>query len=299
MFDDPSKPILVKMHGDFQSERLDNTNRELTADNDLRTALSEAMRTKGLIVVGYSGRDESVMNALTKAMDAPQAFSPGLFWVTKEGDARLPSVTRFLTTAREKGIEAHVVESPSFEELMANIRYLLPATERQKAHFDRFQPASRASDFDIPARGGRWPRLRLNAIAVADYPKTARLVLCDIGGTKEVQTAIADAGVNAVAARRKDGVIAFGEDEALLEALRPWDPKLDYGKLDPSSPSDLGLLYDALILGLAAQLPLEGRGKRKLVIKEAKAASNFFQPLPRCRPFISGGEGSWFGRYLG
>lgn len=279
VFEDQNKPVLVKMHGDFQSERLDNTKDELEADSQLRSGLREAMRTKGLVVVGYSGRDASVMGALHDALDADTPFGAGLYWVARSGDRLLPAVSELLDAARAKGVQAHLVQSPSFEELMANVRYLLPANDDHTALFNRFQPTTRLSKFDTPARGGRWPRLRLNAVAVADYPKTARLVRCEIGGTKEVREAVTTSGATAVAARRQDGVIAFGADTDLLEAFDAWDPKLDYGQLDPAKSADLGLLYDAMVAALCRERPLLLRGRRTLVVDSERANDEVFDPL--------------------
>ncbi|MDP9420643.1 MAG: SIR2 family protein [Actinomycetota bacterium] len=298
VFEDQAKPLLVKMHGDFQSERLDNTVDELRADNELRAGLREAMRTKGLVVVGYSGRDTSVMQALRDALDADYPFTAGLYWVAKTGDRLLPRVTDLLDAARAKGVQAYLVECPSFEELMGAVRYLLPATDDQKALFNRFQPPTRLSEFDIPARGGRWPRLRLNAVAVAAYPNTSRLVLCEIGNTREVRSAVAAAGVDVVAARRHDGVVAFGRDDDLLRAFDEWDPKLDYGRLDPGYSADIGLLYDALAIALARERPLVRRGRRTLIIDPSQPKHPVFEPLRGAGMSslvgrIPGTNGSW------
>lgn len=281
IFDVAGKPVLVKMHGDFQSERLDNTTTELAADNELRRGLTEAMRTKGLVVVGYSGRDSSVMRALSDALDADQPFAGGLYWVARGASTVLPAVAELLDAARAKGVDACLVECPSFEELMGGIRYLLPATDEQKALLNRFQPPTRLSEFDTPARGGRWPRLRLNAVAVAAYPTSCRLVQCDIGNTREVRAAVAASGVSAVATRRGDGVIAFGLDADLLAAFDEWDPKLDYARLDVHHPSDLGLLYDALVAAIARGRPLVQLGRRLLVVDAAKVKDASLDPLRR------------------
>lgn len=281
VFEDQTKPVLVKMHGDFRSERLDNTTTELTADNELRTALSEAMRTKGLVVSGYSGRDSSVMEALTAALDADRPFTFGLYWMAQPGRHLLPAVTDLLAQARKRGVEAHVVECPNFEELMTNIRFLLPANDAQKTLLNRFQPQTRLSPFDIPPRGGRWPKLRLNAVAVSEYPKTARVVRCDIGGTAEVKRAVEEAKVPVVATRRQDGVLAFGRDDDLLKAFRGCDPKLDYGRLDPTKPADAGLLYDAVLAALIRQRPLLPQGRRMLIVDPRRATDPAFDPLRR------------------
>jgi NAD-dependent SIR2 family protein deacetylase len=51
-------PVYGKLHGDFQSRSLKNTASELQSqDETLRRALVDACRTRGLAIVGYSGRD--------------------------------------------------------------------------------------------------------------------------------------------------------------------------------------------------------------------------------------------------
>jgi NAD-dependent SIR2 family protein deacetylase len=58
-------PIEVKLHGDFRSRRLKNTNDELRhQDARLRKLLVDSCKRFGMVVVGYSGRDKSVMGAI-------------------------------------------------------------------------------------------------------------------------------------------------------------------------------------------------------------------------------------------
>src|SRR5947209_4600951 len=138
---DPARPLLVKMHGDFRSERLNNTKSELRdADNALRRVLTEAMRTRGLVVVGYSGRDDSVMESLTRSLESEQAFSAGLYWVSRSGSPLLPRVIDLLNDAARRGIAARVVECGGFEELMESVRLLLEPDDKLAALFDQFQP---------------------------------------------------------------------------------------------------------------------------------------------------------------
>ena len=304
-FTDTARPLLVKLHGDFQSERLNNTTTELRAtDNALRRTLTEAMRTRGLVIVGYSGRDDSVMDCLADALTADHPYDAGLYWVTSSSTTMLPRVHDLLDRARAAGVTTHVVEAPSFEELMQSVRLLLPTEERLDGLFRRFQPASRVSPFARPARGGRWPKIRLNAIAVAEHPRTARLVRCDIGGTAAVVHAIEQAQVNVIAARRQDGVLAYGRDADLLVAFGDNHPSLDYAPVDPfrvksQESADLGLLYDALTRALERERPLlrTQRRRRLLVVDRERQTSPAFAPLRRVlRDALAGdipGGGRW------
>jgi hypothetical protein len=123
--------------------------------------------------------------------------------------------------------------------------------------------------------------LRLNAVAVSNYPKSARLVHCDIGGAADVKRAVEEAKVPVIATRRRDGVIGFGRDDDLLAAFRDRDPKLDYGQLDATKSADLGLLYDAILQALTRQRPLIPRGRRILIVDPQKANDVTFDALRR------------------
>jgi len=58
-------PLIAKLHGDFRADRLMNIASELREqDADMRAALVESCRRFGLVVVGYSGGDQSVMAVL-------------------------------------------------------------------------------------------------------------------------------------------------------------------------------------------------------------------------------------------
>src|SRR5216683_5638268 len=75
-------PVEIKLHGDFRSRRLKNTGDELRhQDKRLRQVLVDSCRRFGIVVAGYSGRDDSVMNALDESFGQRDAFPSGLFWL--------------------------------------------------------------------------------------------------------------------------------------------------------------------------------------------------------------------------
>lgn len=97
-------PVLVKIHGDFRSDRLKNIRPELESqDAELRRSLKSMSQTSGLVVAGYSGRDPSVLTALTDALADGAGFPRGLFWLSRRGGEILKPVETLLTTARRKG----------------------------------------------------------------------------------------------------------------------------------------------------------------------------------------------------
>ncbi len=115
-------PLLAKLHGDFQSVELKNTQNELKEqDSKMRTVLTTACTRFGLVAVGYSGRDTSVMGVLSETLSRAQSFPAGIFRVTQPSQSILPAVTEFLEAATNAGISVTIVEVPTFDELAGDL----------------------------------------------------------------------------------------------------------------------------------------------------------------------------------
>ena len=61
--------------------------------------------------------------------------------------------------------------------------------------------------------------VRLNALPITEAPNVCRRVVCGIGGTAEVRSAIQMAAVDVLAARTRAGVLAFGSDSDIRRAF--------------------------------------------------------------------------------
>lgn len=278
-------PLLVKLHGDFHSKRLKNTSNELrNQDVEMRRNLSVACRTRGLAVVGYSGRDASVMDALEDVLDDAGGYPHGLYWFHRGEGAPAARVLQLLSKARESGVEAHLVSIDTFDELMGDIfRQIrdLPA-DIQEALRSRER---RIVSIPLPTRKGKHPALRLNALPVLDWPRTCRKIACGIAGTKAVREALSTVDPGAcVAVRSQSGVLAYGSDTALRQALEPYGITLvDVHAIDPQrltfDSAELGLLYEAVALAIARQAPLtkiSGRSGHTLAVNPS--APSTMQP---------------------
>ena len=59
------RPKIIKLHGDFLFDNIKNTVRELeTLEDNMKRKFMQFAQEYGLVVVGYSGRDRSVMDTL-------------------------------------------------------------------------------------------------------------------------------------------------------------------------------------------------------------------------------------------
>jgi NAD-dependent SIR2 family protein deacetylase len=273
-------PLLGKLHGDFHSRRLKNTSEELRAQEaQLRQTLVEACAQFGLVVVGYSGRDDSVMDALTEALRRRPVFPGGLTWLHRADAPPRDRVVELLELAAANGVEAASIEIETFDELMADLVKLVPDIPEELA--DRLLARRpRLERTQLPSTKGSWPVLRLNALPVLSWPQSCRLVRCRIGGAKEIREAIDDSGARVVASRRTAGVIAFGDDREIRKAFGPHGIQgLDLFMLEQRrlryDSAELSLLYEALCLALArgTGLRIERVGRRRLLVASRSAPS--------------------------
>lgn len=293
---DGSWPLLGKLHGDFQSVALKNTTDELkTQESALRSALIESCKRFGLIVAGYSGRDESVMNALEEAVAEPNAFPGGLFWVMRSGSPVYSRVESLLVQAQIAGIQGALIETETFDELMGDLAQQLedlPSDLLDKLNKMR----SKVSNAALPAPGTGWPVVRMNAVPILNWPKECRKFDAKIGGAREVRELLRAKNGDMVAVRSKHGVLAFGPDAEIRRVFADHQPdKLDLHSIEAGrlwrETNELNLLRNALIQGLIQNMPLiawAGRGYHDIQVNPASADAPQLAPLRTKLKVIAG-----------
>lgn len=265
-------PLLVKIHGDFQSVDLKNTAVELKEqDARLRSVMVEACTRFGMIVVGYSGRDDSVMSALSDALTKHHPFPHGLYWVTGSPNNVLPPVLSLLEKATAVGIDAQIVESQNFDEFAGDLMEKTSFPSQITTHLLEARPSPLLVPVHLPEREyAKVPVLRLSALRINTLPSLARQVCLKNRATiDQIRDHLKQAKVQATVAVAGDGYAAFGKDDDLLRALSPFTPELRGTiELHPWKESwALGLLYDALTRALCRGRPLipSFRGKGHVI----------------------------------
>lgn len=260
-------PLVAKLHGDYQSIAIKNTGSELEAqDERMRHVLVEAGKRYGMLLVGYSGRDASIMEALNAVLDGPSPFPNGLYWLSTSVTRLLPAVTAFLTRAQGLGVDVAVVECATFDELAADI---IKTSDLATPLYDwvmEGRPTPRLVPVQIPTTEARmFPVLRYSALLIEQMPSTARrMTLTSTASSPEVRSLLKDKKCRATIAAIGRELAVFGNDQEVLAALSPLGASLA-GEiaLDPAKDSwALGLLYDALVRALARRRPLIPRLKR-------------------------------------
>jgi len=260
-------PLIAKLHGDYQSIAIKNTGLELEEqDARMRHVLVESGKRFGMIFVGYSGRDASIMEALTAVLDNPSPFPNGLYWVTSSASRLLPAVMEFLGRAQLVGVDVAIVGCATFDELAADI---IKTTDMPPVLFDRVmlgRPTPRLVPVQLPTAEARhFPILRYSALLIENIPRSARsMTLVEPTTSPAVRELLKANNCKATVAAIGRELAIFGKDQDILDALAPLGAKLAGEiKLDLVADSwALGLVYDALVRSLARHRPLIPRFKR-------------------------------------
>ncbi len=75
------RPQVIKLHGDFHFDSIKNTMEELQSlETNMRDKVKDYANEFGLIVVGYSGRDKSIMDIIRLLLKNESYFRHGVYW---------------------------------------------------------------------------------------------------------------------------------------------------------------------------------------------------------------------------
>ncbi len=111
--------LSIALHGDYKYSSLKNTSTELdTQDQDFADTFGRYHVDKNLIVMGYSGRDQSLMKALKEALKTKG--SGRLYWCGY-GHEIDDSVRELLDEARASGREAFFVPTDGFDKTLIHL----------------------------------------------------------------------------------------------------------------------------------------------------------------------------------
>ena len=111
--------LTIALHGDYKYSTLKNTEKELDVQNDTFVEyLTNYHIDKNLIVIGYSGRDKSLMHALEKAFTKKGAGR--LYWCGY-GDTINTEVSQLLDQIRNAGREAYYISTDGFDKTLIHL----------------------------------------------------------------------------------------------------------------------------------------------------------------------------------
>jgi hypothetical protein len=272
-------PIYCKLHGDFRYERLKNLPSDLrTQNSELSKCFLTAGARFGIIVVGYSGRDSSVMELFRSVLRYPNPFPHGLFWTNIKTSPVPTAVNDLLQEAQGAGVDAHLIPIETFDALMLrlwrNIEGKPPELDI-KVRKAQLTPAS----IPLPKVGNTKPVLRLNGLPIVSAPThCSSLSFSNAKGWDELREA-QRRSENRLILTKSNAVWCWGATHLIENAFgeRPISIALQQLPLDLGSPDRLHVkrfVEDALCAALIRDKPLLARTTRTsaFILVDAHAA---------------------------
>ncbi len=212
-------PIYAKIHGDFRYKSIKNLEIDLlNNDSDIQKCFLAAAVRYGLIVSGYSGRDENVMKMFRQAIDQNNAFPQGLIWTVPRIKGVSDGIIELINYARKKGIRSHLVETGTFDEMLSKIwRQLKVKPQEIEA---KVRTASIGSvSIPLPTPGKQYPILRTNALPVIKAPTSCGMIeLTNPISFRDLKEKIIEGRPNAVLTYT-DKVLFWGDENEIVKIL--------------------------------------------------------------------------------
>lgn len=183
-------PFYAKVHGDFRYQTLKNlTDDLLHNDREIQKCLVAAAVRFGMIVSGYSGRDGNVMAMFREAIDQNNAFPNGLYWtVTRISHVEAP-VRELMDYAHTKGVKGGIVETGTFDEMLAKI-WRLVGEKKPDVDAKVRSATNKQVKIPLPPPGTAYPMLRTNALHITEFPSACGTIdydgALDVGQLKSV-----------------------------------------------------------------------------------------------------------------
>lgn len=114
---------VIKLHGDFKYGDLKNTEEELlNQDKTFRERLIEYVQDKHLIVLGYSGRDTSLMDTLKEAYSKQGG---GILYWCGYGDNINSDIAELIQIATKNGRRAFYIPTDGFDSTLRKITQIV------------------------------------------------------------------------------------------------------------------------------------------------------------------------------
>lgn len=286
-------PFYVKLHGDYQFQSIKNLSQDLLNNNqELEKCFLSASTRFGLIVAGYSGRDINVMSLLNKAIEMPNPFPQGIFWMAADKSSCLPSVHDFIRKAKLKGINAEIIEIDSFDSLMNWVWTSVPGKSLELS--EKLRIDELPINIPVPQPGKSFPVIRLNAFPIKVLPqKAVQIADGTISSIRELKEKCRVVRSRAIMTK-KDNILAWGAIEEIQKVISNPDIISDF-EFTIEDIVRHGYLKDFIYRGLVTALckdkPLSFRKIRNtyyIVPKEENINDTLFVELRTFTDSIAG-----------
>jgi hypothetical protein len=260
---------VLKLHGDYRYDRLQNTSQELRAlEVELHHYFAKVQSASGLIVIGYSGSDQSVMDAFEETLKQNAPFPYGLYWCVRKGQTPRQNVVDLIAKVNEKSKEklSGIIEIDSFDDFLfelynANGKPNEGIENIANVRFETRKP------FTSPQVSSDFSPVKLNGLKAKTYPKSVLSFKSDLAGWKELRSLLENQPL--VGALSKGNTLILGQTETVNQVFKDRmtaeiitldiDDHITYRQ----DSFFIGMLYDLIGYNLVEKLKLKTDPKRR------------------------------------
>ncbi len=297
-------PLYAKIHGDFRYQSIKNISEDLIKNDAeiMKCFLASATRY-GLIVSGYSGRDENVMAMLKSAIDQNNSFPQGLFWTTTDDKPVLETVKQLIDYARSKNIDSAIINTGTFDETLSRLWKVIPNKNLIFDHKVRTASLHEAS-INLPNPGRNFPVIRTNALPIIGVPATCGAVNYTEAMTHHDLKEGLSRSNPSTQASFTDRVIFWGNKGEIAKALNQ-NKITGFSTYDLNDPENLisesthikSFFEGALVRAICNNKPLWVQRHYKIynvIVSHKEKDNSIFKPLvdalttPQFKGYISG-----------
>ena len=262
-------PQIIKMHGDYLYDRIQNTEGELQKLEDHIGRLSSIkLYDKQLLVIGYSGNDDSIITWLESNINNSQFASKGVFWCTIKNYNVNHRVNELLQRIDKSGRNVGIVEISNFDDFLYRI-YLNKCTP-EAVITDLGETQTKLEPFSFFSELRKRPFIKFNAFLTKSngIPKTIRCAKTSIVNYDELRGIVGEKPIIAVL---KNGMIYFACEDQYLDYMLPYFTgnvrEMDFNAalINRDNSVEISLLYDLIINSLKNIPTLEKVGRRRVI----------------------------------
>ncbi len=202
-------PKVIKLHGDYRYDRLQNTSYELQAlENELHKYFAKIQSDTGLVVIGYNGNDNSVLNAFEETLKSNNPFPYGLLWCIKKGQSPSQKLIELVDKVNLKSKEklSGFIEIENFDEFLFELYIANGITNEEIENIAKTRFETRKV-FIAPQISNNFTPIKLNGLRAKSFPKSIYSFKSDLTGWKELRGLTA--GHPIIAALSKGNTLAF------------------------------------------------------------------------------------------
>lgn len=201
-------PKLLKLHGDYRYDSLQNTSTETQQLEALiQKEFVEIHKNRGIIVVGYSGNDLSILDAIKKVIES-KGFPYGLTWCIRKGEQVNQNILELVSNANKYNNCSGFVEIDGFDDYLHDL-YCISRLSNPIIDGLAEKLFKKRRPFLATQANMNYPHIKLNGLKITGIPRSVYEFEADITGWKELKELTKDKVIISSLSRGK--VYCFGD----------------------------------------------------------------------------------------